>query len=322
MGVAYSSIQRVIYIVRHAKSKRPKAGISDYERPLTKRGASDARDLASKMLESKTWLDSVIASSAVRGRDTAGIVVDKLSVPADRVLYDRRLYGATLQRWMAHLRKLDSKTVRHVMLVGHNPEIELLMRRLSGIDNLRAPPCGALALQYRGTWANLARSAEYAPKLMWSYYPKRDFKMRPEIVMTTNAIVSSARSHMPRSLDWDLCSKVLTDVVREAVCDLYRQHHRMVPNILPAREPEAAKPKAQSSGAAKSGAAKSKPKSSGAAKSGAAKSKPKSSGAAKAKSKVRPASKAKPKPASAASGPAAKTMTTAEKLASSTPSGQ
>ncbi|MCH9662696.1 MAG: histidine phosphatase family protein, partial [Gammaproteobacteria bacterium] len=221
---------RTIYILRHAKSKRPKAGVSDYERTLTDRGIRDASALAQVLSKGNVTLDQIIASSAPRGHDTAQIIIKALSVPVGKVLFDRRLYGATVQRWLNFLRHIDDKSVHNVLLVGHNPDIELLVRRLASIDRLQTPPGGMVALRYTGSWSDIARTTGETARLVWSHYPKRYHDIHPEVMQTISGILKSFRDHLPPAFDLELSRSIADKAVSDAIAKIYRKHRRLYSN--------------------------------------------------------------------------------------------
>jgi phosphohistidine phosphatase len=121
---------RHLWILRHGKaaSDAPWGG-SDRDRPLTGRGRRDASALGHRLaggdpvlgLEAVPPLQLVICSSAVRTRQTAGLVLDAMDgqVPLDS--YDA-LYGAETDVAMQYLREIDEEVVS-VMVVGHNPTL-------------------------------------------------------------------------------------------------------------------------------------------------------------------------------------------------------
>jgi len=121
---------KTVYLVRHAKSKQDPTYTQDFERPLTKRGKEDAADLGGWLREHGLMPDLIISSPAKRARQTTEqcVKAGKLTCP---VRYEPSLYVHGEKAYLETMATLDD-TIGSVMLVGHNPDISLLVERLSG----------------------------------------------------------------------------------------------------------------------------------------------------------------------------------------------
>ena len=193
-----STMGKTIYILRHAKARRDYARYQDYERPLGKKGIRDAGKLGEWMKASGNIPGVVIASNALRGRHTASIVAEITGVSADNISYEQSLYGATVNRWLQKLRRLDGQKVNSVMVVGHNPEIEQLVAKLSGVKRVLVPPCGMVAISSNSSWKMLGTEAKTS--LLWSHYPKRYSELRPETAIITAEAAREAIKCLPPTL--------------------------------------------------------------------------------------------------------------------------
>jgi phosphohistidine phosphatase len=120
-----------LFILRHAKASRADYPDDDYERPLTKGGAIDAAKVGKYLKRKKLRPDLVLCSGAVRTRATLKLVLGELGEPAPEVLYDEALYHPSCPAIVEKLQNV-SGTCRHLMLVGHNPELHALARDLVG----------------------------------------------------------------------------------------------------------------------------------------------------------------------------------------------
>ena len=63
-----------IYILRHAKSSWDNTNLSDFDRPLSKRGINDAVKLGKFILANKIRVSNVICSNARRTKDTFDLI--------------------------------------------------------------------------------------------------------------------------------------------------------------------------------------------------------------------------------------------------------
>lgn len=134
-----------LYLLRHAKSDWNHADLADFDRPLNARGCKAAQRMARFLREHRIVPAMVLCSEAKRTRQTLRWLEPAIGgVPA---AFDKRIYEAAARTLLSCLRDLPSG-LPSVLLIGHNPGIEQLLRLLAG-DN--------------GTPEALARVAEKYP---------------------------------------------------------------------------------------------------------------------------------------------------------------
>lgn len=151
-----------IFLLRHAKSSWKDPGLADHDRPLAGRGRRASKLMARYLRQQGVTPALVICSSALRARQTLDRVAGSGSpVAAGKVQVERGLYLASGEHLLGRLREVRERTAS-VMLVGHNPGMEDLARRLAGgdgveLDRLGAKfPTGALVvLELHGRWREL-----------------------------------------------------------------------------------------------------------------------------------------------------------------------
>ncbi len=122
-------MKRRLLILRHAKADRSGDVANDFNRPLVKRGEKDAPRVGEWLKEKGLMPDHVLASPAVRARETANAVVDALGLPRAQVHFDERLYLAPLETLLEVLATAPAKAGA-VLLVGHNPGLDGLLEYL------------------------------------------------------------------------------------------------------------------------------------------------------------------------------------------------
>jgi phosphohistidine phosphatase len=160
---------RTLYVLRHAKSSWDEPMQSDHDRPLAPRGRRAAELIARYVSDERIEPELILCSTARRARETlAAIPVG----PAPR-RFEPGLYHAGVDELLTRLEAVDPQ-VASVLLVGHNPALQMLVLRLAGSDVQLVPgaledvrrkfPTGALAtLRLRSGWADLrAGGAELA----------------------------------------------------------------------------------------------------------------------------------------------------------------
>jgi len=125
-----------LYILRHAKSDWESDAESDFHRPLAKRGKKDAPAIGKWMDKHKVKIDRLISSPAERTRQTVQAVIKELHISKKNIHFDDRVYLASLETLLEVLAECPSGPEK-VMLVGHNPGLEDLLRFL--VDERELP---------------------------------------------------------------------------------------------------------------------------------------------------------------------------------------
>lgn len=120
---------KTVYLLRHAKSKQDPAYESDFERPLNKRGKRNATELGQWLHGQNIAPDLIISSPAIRARQTVEQFTRAAGLTC-AVRYEPLLYAHGEGAYLDTLAALDD-TIGSVMLVGHNPDISLVVERLS-----------------------------------------------------------------------------------------------------------------------------------------------------------------------------------------------
>ena len=154
---------KLLYLLRHAKSSWDEAGITDFDRPVTKRGRKAAKLMAKHFREAGIRPEVVLCSPAKRSRETLKLLAPALGDAP--VTLDRRLYEASYQTLLACIGDIPA-AVSSVLLIGHNPGLERLALFLMN-DSGHGPgasrmqdkfPTGSLAVLSAPTddWHDLA----------------------------------------------------------------------------------------------------------------------------------------------------------------------
>ncbi len=148
---------KTLILLRHAKSTWDDPVARDFDRPLNKKGGKAARAIGSAMHAEGIAFDHAVASPAVRVVETLADVSEGYGRPI-RPIYDPRIYLASLATLLDVIHGTDDGADR-LLLVGHNPGLELLAMQLTRKDSgdLR----GELAVKYpTGTVAEIGLPVE------------------------------------------------------------------------------------------------------------------------------------------------------------------
>lgn len=166
MNMAHEVPLRNLLIMRHAKSSWADETLTDYERPLNKRGQRDAPRMAAVLRDAGLIPDWVIASSANRAQATGRLVVDYLDSPGLDCQTTRDLYHAPPESYLEYLSLLGDNH-QTILMIGHNPGIEQLVYHLS--DRYEAMPTAAIAwFQFEtDNWAALETRQPDNLRVVW-----------------------------------------------------------------------------------------------------------------------------------------------------------
>ena len=121
---------KTLFIMRHAKSSWDDASVSDFERPLNRRGLKAAPFMGELMRSKDLVPDVIVSSTAMRTRQTAEIVKDAGGFEAE-IEFHKRIYEASTQDLLGAIVELSDK-LDTAMLVGHNPGMEGFVWFLTG----------------------------------------------------------------------------------------------------------------------------------------------------------------------------------------------
>jgi phosphohistidine phosphatase len=148
---------RRLTLVRHGNAEQD-SDVRDFERPLSKKGLSEANEMAGRFQERGLVPDLILASAAVRTRETAETFAKMLGVAARLLQADDSLYLADGDHILASIRAVGPR-VGHLMVIGHNPgisaaAISLAPEAVTG----DLPTCGTLTMSVScADWTRIDR---------------------------------------------------------------------------------------------------------------------------------------------------------------------
>ena len=162
---------KLLYLLRHAKSSWADHSMSDFERPLNKRGIQQASQIAAILASKELRPQVIISSPANRAFSTAKTMAVALGSDKSKIGSDKRIYEANIQTLMYLIQELDDD-LASVMLVGHNPGFSHLVNTLSRQKVAPLPTCSLIQLKLDiNHWSEL--EAECA-ELISADVPKRE----------------------------------------------------------------------------------------------------------------------------------------------------
>jgi phosphohistidine phosphatase len=113
---------KTILVLRHAKSDWSDPSLTDFDRPLTKRGPKDAPLMGEILALFQCVPDRILSSPATRARQTAELAARACGYSRS-IHWQDSFYGGGSEDLITALQSLPD-TIERPMLIGHNPALE------------------------------------------------------------------------------------------------------------------------------------------------------------------------------------------------------
>lgn len=141
--------------------------MSDFNRPLNKRGLKSAPKMGAVIRKRKVQPDLILSSPAARAKETTRLVSEAAGLKTE-VRYEQGIYEASVGRLLKIVSQID-ESVNTALLVGHNPGFEELLAALT--SESQPMPTAALACIKLDVekWSDASASSG---KLAWLVKPK------------------------------------------------------------------------------------------------------------------------------------------------------
>jgi phosphohistidine phosphatase len=153
-----------LLLMRHARPGNKPPGTSDHDRPLHNSGEEDAKRIGRLIKSEGVTPDLIMSSTAERARRTAELVSESCGTESPWLVPE--LYLAGPEEWLRQLGPLPEE-YETVMLVGHNPGLEILLEALTGSEEPLSPATLVdLNLPIDG-WNELPRTAAARLERIW-----------------------------------------------------------------------------------------------------------------------------------------------------------
>ncbi|MBC7912886.1 MAG: histidine phosphatase family protein [Pyrinomonadaceae bacterium] len=136
-----------LLIVRHAKSDWNTDASSDFDRPLNKRGARDAPEMAERLLKKHIIPQLIVSSPAFRALTTAKYFADVFNIDKKLIQTEPSIYEASATTLLSVVNKLDNR-FNLVGLFGHNPGITNFAINLCETEIYDIPTCGMILIEF------------------------------------------------------------------------------------------------------------------------------------------------------------------------------
>lgn len=150
---------KYLTLLRHAKSSWKDFQLADFDRPLNKRGRTNAPLMGERLACRGLNPDRIIASPALRARLTAEVVALALQHDEESIHWEASIYEADLTTLLTLIRQLPDSW-RDILLVGHNPGLTELANYLAPCHIANIVTCGAVRIALPvDTWRAAGKQA-------------------------------------------------------------------------------------------------------------------------------------------------------------------
>ncbi len=149
-------VARRLTLLRHGQAEALDSGTEDFERALTRKGAADAQEMATRVVRRDLIPDLILVSPAERAWATASILAAACEMDTKQVQCARELYLATPDTIWRVVTRCDPACT-HLLICGHNPGLSDIASRLGPSPMSRELPTAGLvtAVWHDGSWATL-----------------------------------------------------------------------------------------------------------------------------------------------------------------------
>lgn len=117
-------------LVRHAKAVAARDRDTDFDRALSAEGLAEAREMAARFASHGRRPQLIVSSPAPRASNTATLFAQAWTPDVPAIDLQSPLYLAGPDALLDAIHALAAH--EHVMIVGHNPGISELARRIAG----------------------------------------------------------------------------------------------------------------------------------------------------------------------------------------------
>ncbi|NSW51474.1 MAG: histidine phosphatase family protein [Anaerolineae bacterium] len=155
-----------LILMRHGKSSWKDEHLTDFERPLKKRGQHDVILMAKLLKQEKLIPGLILSSPAMRCRETVLLANEVFGLPEEAIVWDDNLYMADEEDYLAALKTLP-KDEKIVLICGHNPTMESLMQSMTGtIDVMSTAGVAYIKLDLEA-WGDIDEEVDGRLKALW-----------------------------------------------------------------------------------------------------------------------------------------------------------
>ncbi|ARS38957.1 histidine phosphatase family protein [Sphingobacteriaceae bacterium GW460-11-11-14-LB5] len=156
-----------LLLVRHGKSDWGNIDLSDFDRPLNKRGKENAPEMAERLVNRGFKIDLIVSSPAKRAKSTAKYFAEAYNI--DQIQFEESIYEANTTALLQVVNALDDAAEK-VVLFGHNPGFTDFANELCDADIYNIPTAGMVLISFPfDSWQMVSKGTG---EMVFFDYPK------------------------------------------------------------------------------------------------------------------------------------------------------
>lgn len=164
-------VNKVLLILRHAKSSWKDKKVDDHDRPLNNRGRREAIKMGEHLKERNIFPDTIITSSALRAIETTKYLC-RHSGYKNLIEVNFSLHRGGIDAYINALATV-SNDKQKLMIIGHNPDLEELVGTLIN-RKMRIPTCTLVQLKLSiENWKSIDLHCNFRSELVDIWRPKK-----------------------------------------------------------------------------------------------------------------------------------------------------
>ena len=142
-----------LFLLRHAKSSWDNAALGDFDRPLSKRGISNAIQLSEYIQKHSISFDLVLSSPSERTQSTHDLVLSSLDpIPTSNL--KECIYHASASSLTQLIADQDDE-INNLLIIGHNPGLHILTETLTNESIVKFPTCAFAKITNFNHWKDV-----------------------------------------------------------------------------------------------------------------------------------------------------------------------
>ena len=142
-----------LFLLRHAKSSWDNAALADFDRPLSKRGISNAILLSEYVQKHNITFDLVLSSPSERTQSTLDLVLSSLDYFPTTTLKES-IYHASPSSLTQLIKEQDNE-INNLLVIGHNPGLHILTEQLTNKSIVKFPTCAFAKITNFNHWKDI-----------------------------------------------------------------------------------------------------------------------------------------------------------------------
>lgn len=160
-----------LLLIRHAKSDWGSASLTDFNRPLNRRGNTNAPEMAERMVKQRIVPQLIVSSPAVRALTTAQYFAKTWHIANEDIVTEKAIYEANVKTLLGVINHLPDQ-FEQIALFGHNPGLTDLANYLSNGHIYNMPTCSIVIIEFPfDSWNEISSDTG---KVVLFDYPKNE----------------------------------------------------------------------------------------------------------------------------------------------------